>query len=692
MFILGTDTDVGKTIVSGALLTGLVERAGRPSTDGPVENARYWKPVQAGLETPDDATIGALCPHAEVVPNLYRYAKPASPDQADEAPQHPVVVAAVMARWQQLAAEQRPLLVEGAGGLMVPLNHRGDTWLDVLELAEAESAQPLPIILVARSGLGTLNHTILTIEALQHRGMTPVAVVLNGDRHEPNMTSLQRRFPSVSLIPFAPISCADGDMAATKAWQPAGTALWNAVADAMEQRLGTATPWSALKPSIDQDSLERHCWHPYTQHKTAPRPRLVAGSRGAYYLDREERGGAKTGANKTFDGMGSWWVNTVGHGRGEIAEAVAQQMRRNDHSIFAAASHEPALRLAKRMTDRLGHGLNRVFFTDNGSCAVEVGLKMAYQGLSNVGQGQRKTFIALKGAYHGDTFGTMAVGGMPGFHGMFAPFLFDVEHIAPVTTHPCGVCPEPDVAQANRELDALFAARAHELCGVVLEPFIQGAGGMLFQHPDYLKHLAGLAKAHGVPLIFDEVFTGMGRLGSPFAFHQLGIVPDIICLAKGLTGGTMPLALTVATDEVFERFWHDDAGKALLHGHSFTANPTGCAAALATLDIYDREDLWYRGGGYETIYKAFLAEASAEQLIENGRCHGSVMALELYGSGVADYFSTAALDVVAQCYELGLFIRPLGNTIYLAPPLSLDESELSAMVGMLHEALRAKRP
>lgn len=672
MFILGTDTEVGKTVISSALVTAWL-------TDGPV---RYWKPVQAGLVEADNDAVSRCCPSAAIVPNLYAYEAPASPDQAKEAASQPVVVADVIKAWQQLQAEdESPLVVEGAGGLMVPLNLSGDTWLEVLEQMALEAPEPIPILLVARSGLGTLNHTILTVEALRSRSLAPVAIVLNGEVHEANRGSLARRFPGIPLIDFPPLEGAP-PLPLRSGFRAASMSLGASVAAALAARSSAAEPF-------DQEALESRCWHPYTQHQTAPLPKLVQRSKGGFYINREA-----DGPHKVYDGLGSWWVNTVGHSRSEIADAVAQQLRRNDHSIFAAASHEPALRLAERITDRLGSGLSRVFFTDNGSCAVEVGLKMAYQGFSNRGEPERKTFIALKGSYHGDTFGTMAVGGMPGFHGMFAPFLFEVEHVAPVTTHPCGVCPEPDLAAACRQLDQLFVEKSEQLCGVLLEPFVQGAGGMIFQQPEFISHLVTLAKQHGVPVVFDEVFTGMGRLGDSFAFQQLGIAPDIICLAKGVTGGTLPLALTVANDGIFERFLDDDAGKALLHGHSFTANPVGCAAALATLDIYDRENLWERAKSYEPIYREFLEEAATDRLIENGRYRGSILAMEIYGSGQGDYFSSAAKAVVACCYERGLFIRPLGNTLYLAPPLSLAHDDLKAMTGILRAALseHVKRP
>lgn len=674
MFILGTDTDVGKTAIASALVTAWL-------TEGPV---RYWKPVQAGLDETDQDAVDSNCPGVALEPNLYAYKEPASPDQSLQAATHPIEVAKLVREWQELALVPSRLVVEGAGGLMVPLNHRGETWLDVLERMAGESPQPPPILLVARSGLGTLNHTILTVEALKSRGLMPQAVVLNGPHHAGNRTSLARRYKKLPLIDF-PTLAGPQPLRLRRGFRDASKDLALRLGEALSLRAHSSQNVSKAA----REQRERCCWHPYTQHQTAPLPKLVERSYGGFYYNREEEG-----PHKVYDGLGSWWVNTVGHGRSSIATAVAKQLRRNDHSIFAAASHEPALQLAERITAKLGHGLKRVFFTENGSCAVEVGLKMAYQGFSNRGESGRRTFVALKGSYHGDTFGTMAVGGMPGFHGMFAPFLFDVHHIAPVTTHPCGVCPQPDLARAQRELDELFASRAETMAGVLVEPFVQGAGGMVFQHPEFLHHLGTLAKSHGIPLIFDEVFTGMGRLGTPFAFHKLGISPDIICLAKGITGGTLPLALTVATEDIFSRFLSDDAGKALLHGHSFTANPAGCAAALATLDIYDQEELWQRANDYEPCYREFLAVATEESLIENGRCLGSILAMEIKGSGTGDYFSGAAKAVVESCYKKGLFIRPLGNTLYLAPPLALALSDIEAMTRLLIDALREhkKRP
>ena len=302
-------------------------------------------------------------------------------------------------------------------------------------------------------------------------------------------------------------------------------------------------------------------------------------------------------------------------------------------------------------------------------------------------------FLTLKGAYHGDTFGAMSAGGTDGFHGAFSNFLFPTIKWEPVTSHPSSVCPKG--AQSLQEncqaLDQLFADKHQELAGVLIEPLIQGASGMNVQDPAWVQHLAKLCQKYEVPLILDEVFTGLGRCGETFAFKRLNIQPDIICIAKGLTGGTLPLAATMATEKIFASFLSEEKGAALLHGHTYTGNATACAAANATIDLYEDQQLFAASKEIEGRFLRWIEE-NLELGIENPRALGAILAFELPGSGSGDYFNPIADKVPEIASKHGLFLRPLGNTVYFLPALTIKEWELEFAWTKLSEVIGELTP
>ncbi|HEX4095207.1 MAG TPA: adenosylmethionine--8-amino-7-oxononanoate transaminase, partial [Caulobacteraceae bacterium] len=307
-----------------------------------------------------------------------------------------------------------------------------------------------------------------------------------------------------------------------------------------------------------------HVWRPYAQMKTEPDPLPVVGAQGSRLLLADGR--------ELIDGVASWWTACHGYGHPHIRDAVQRQLEVLPHVMFGGLVHEPALRLAQRLTDLLGAPFERVFFSDSGSVAVEVAMKMAVQAWLNRGERGRTRLLAFRGGYHGDTFATMAVCDPDeGMHALFKGALPE---------HP--ILDLPRDAASAAVLDGFLETHAHELAGIIVEPLVQGAGGMIFHAPEVLQRLRAAADRHGLLLIFDEIFTGFGRTGSMFAFEQAGVRPDIVTLGKGLTGGTLPLAATVASDKLFEAFWSDDPSHALMHGPTFMANPLACAAANAS--------------------------------------------------------------------------------------------------------------
>ncbi|MBF0132608.1 MAG: adenosylmethionine--8-amino-7-oxononanoate transaminase [Magnetococcales bacterium] len=421
-----------------------------------------------------------------------------------------------------------------------------------------------------------------------------------------------------------------------------------------------------------------HVWHPFTQEATAPPPIPIASARGAWLHTTDGR--------KIMDLISSWWLCVHGHAHPVIAAAIAQQARQLEQVIFAGFTHEPAVRLAQRLTDRLPPGLSRVFFSDNGSTAVEVALKMAIQYHRNLGT-PRNRIAVLQGGYHGDTVGAMSVGRSSGFFEPFTDYLFRVDTIPFPETW------EGDDQVENREetalaaLDRLLSQHGQELAAIILEPLVQGASGMRMCRPMFLQKLSQRIHQAGGLLIFDEVMTGFGRTGTLFACEKGGIIPDIICLSKGLTGGFMPMAVTVCQQKIHDAFLGDTFDRALAHGHSFTANPLGCAAALASLDLFASGEPLQNCARLETIHRQRLQGLITHPRVTKPRCTGVIAALNVANPGSSGYSAAIGPKLKQFFLDRGLLIRPLGEVIYLLPPYCLTDEELHTAWDAIHEAL-----
>ncbi len=406
-----------------------------------------------------------------------------------------------------------------------------------------------------------------------------------------------------------------------------------------------------------------HVWLPYAQMKTAAAPLPVAATRGARIVLADGR--------ELIDGIASWWTACHGYNHPHIREAVTNQLARMPHVMFGGLVHEQALTLARRLAAMLPGDLTRVFFSESGSVAVEIALKMVVQSWVNRGIPGRRKFVAFRNGYHGDTTGAMAVTDPDsGMHALFAGYLPE-HHVVDL----------PDNEARAAALDALLEQRADSIAGMIVEPLVQGAGGMLFHEPEVLRRLRALADKYELPLIFDEIFTGFGRTGTMFACEAAGIAPDIITLSKALTGGTLPLAATVATQKIFDTFWSDDPGKALMHGPTFMANALACAAANASLDLFELEPRLRQ-----------VADISAQLARELERCRGmpGVKDVRVKGAiGVVKMEHIADLGALrARFIEQGVFIRPIGNAIYLTPAFSITPEELTRLTDAVSNVVR----
>jgi len=397
-----------------------------------------------------------------------------------------------------------------------------------------------------------------------------------------------------------------------------------------------------------------HVWRPYCQMKTAPPPLPVARTQGARIVLEDGR--------ELIDGIASWWTACHGYNHPHIRAAVQAQLERAPHVMFGGLAHEQAYRLAARLARLLPADLDHVFLAESGSVAVEIAMKMALQFWINRGVSGRTRFLAFRGGYHGDTLATMTVcDPEEGMHSLFAGVM-PSQHIADLPTD----------ATSEAALDGLLAETAHEVAAILVEPRVQGAGGMLFHDDEVLRRLRRLADRHGVLLIFDEIFTGFGRTGDLFACEGAGVVPDIVTLSKALTGGTLPLSAAVARTAVFEAFWSDDGGAALMHGPTYMANPLACAAANASLDLFE--------AGAWRADVARIATGLREGLEPLRHAPGVVDVRVMGAIGVVEFDAPVHVgELCGRFADEGCWIRPMGKVVYLTPPFIVSDAELAAL-------------
>jgi len=428
---------------------------------------------------------------------------------------------------------------------------------------------------------------------------------------------------------------------------------------------------------VDLD--RKYVWHPFTQEQTAPPPLPVKSARGASLFLEDGR--------EILDMACSWWVTVHGHSHPKIAAAVGRQAATLEHVIFAGFTHEPAVRLAESLINALPRPLSRVFYSDNGSTAVEVALKMAWQYWRNKGVTGRRLFLAMQGGYHGDTFGAMAVGRTSGYYGPFDELLCEVAHLpfAPTWDGDAGVAQRE--ALALKRIDEVLERHGHEAAAFLAEPLLQGASGMNMCRPEFLRAVCERMRAYDIPVILDEVMTGFGRTGTMFAMEQAGVTPDLVCLSKGLTAGFLPMAATIASERIYESFLGDTFYTAFAHGHSFTANPLGCAAGVASLEVFKEENTLGRIARIAERNRAWLVELTQLPGVARPRALGSIAAVTL-GSEAGDYHAEIGATVRAKCLARGVLVRPMGNVVYLMPPACVTEDELKRAQEVITAVLR----
>jgi len=412
----------------------------------------------------------------------------------------------------------------------------------------------------------------------------------------------------------------------------------------------------------------QYLWHPYTQHKTSQTPIVISRGEGALLWDENNK--------EYIDAIASWWVNPFGHSNTFIADAIYKQLTTLEHVLFGGFTHEPAIKVAEKLMEILPENQQKIFFSDNGSTAVEVAIKVALQYFFNKNE-KRTTIIAFENAFHGDTFAAMAASGISFYTQAFQGMFIDVVRI-----------PVPVKGQEQVSFDTLKAViKNHNCAGFIFEPLIQGAAGMVMYEPEALAKLIQICKENKVLTIADEVMTGFGKTGKTFAMDYVSEKPDMICLSKALTGGTIPMAITTFTSAIFDAFYDDDINKALFHGHTFTANPTGCAAALASIELLQTAEMQTN---IERINKSHL---SFQKKIENhpkvitARTLGVIFAVEIKSDSEESYYGSMRTKLYNFFIEKGVILRPVGNIVYILPPYIMTDAQLQKVYLTIEEAI-----
>ncbi len=413
---------------------------------------------------------------------------------------------------------------------------------------------------------------------------------------------------------------------------------------------------------------QQHLWHPYTQHKTASPPIAIVKGEGALLWDENGK--------EYIDAIASWWVNPYGHANRYIADAIYKQLCSLEHVLFGGFTHEPAVLLAERLLPLLPDNQKKIFFSDNGSTAIEIAIKVAIQFFFNQGE-KRTSIIAFENAFHGDTFAAMAASGISFFTEAFKGQLIEVDRI-----------PFPTKGNEKACLEALEQIiMAKKPAAFIFEPLVQGAAGMLMYTPEVLNNLIDICKKNKVLTIADEVMTGFGKTGKHFACHYLKQQPDMMCLSKALTGGTIPMAITTFTQTVFDAFYDDDINKALFHGHTFTGNPTACAAALASLDLLLSPEIQENITHINKSHLAFQRHIETHPKVYKTRVLGVIFALEVATETQQNYYGTLRNKLYDFFIKNGIILRPIGNIIYILPPYIITQTQLQKIYTVVEASL-----
>jgi adenosylmethionine-8-amino-7-oxononanoate aminotransferase len=644
--ILGTDTDVGKTTFALLWLAAFAD------------GYEFWKPLETGDS--DTERVRKLVPGASVHPPWARFRQAVAPLLAARQEGQTIPSAVVLSAAKPVPQHRnRWVLIETFGSPFSPLND------SELQTALVQ-ALGLPTVLISPSAIGTIGRTLQGLHALKHYAPRPAAVILMGPSDAFAVEQIQRQEPASPVFSLRPPHSWDVAGVARAAQEQIG------VLETIRSRLGVPrqahgagrecwNPLSAL-PSNLEERDRRVIWHPYTSLQDPDPPLVCVAAQDEFLWLADGR--------KVIDAISSWWTILHGHRHPVLMAALRDAMASFDHVHFAGVTHPSAVELAELLLSTAPWRGGRVFFSDNGSTAVEVALKMAYQYWCHQGEPQRTCFVGFEGAYHGDTFGAMAVGRDPVFFRRFEPLLFRAE-IVPL---------------AAECLDAVLARREGEVAAVILEPLVQGAGGMRLHSAAELRGIVEVTQKHQVLFIADEVMTGGGRTGPLWAHQAAGIAPDLICAAKTLAGGVLPLAATLAAPSIVAAWQTADRSRTFFHGHSFTAHPLACAVAVANWKMLTAgpNPMPKR---MEAFWNEALDPLRRHPRIRAVRVCGTIAAVELTVPG--GYLADVGPRMRKRALEGGVLLRPLGSVLYAMPPFCTADASLRQIASAMIEAVES---
>lgn len=666
-FITGTDTQIGKTVVT-FILGVLLQKKGF--------DIGVMKPIECGG---DDAAFLKhslhLKDHAFDMNPCYA-PEPLSPHIAFKRQKRRIPIDWIIRSYQHLLDAHDLVLVEGAGGLLVPIR-QNYLMVDLMKDLNLE------IIVVARLGLGTINHTLLTIQEIRNRGLRLKGIIFNtnspqrqGIPEQTNPAAIEKigQVPVLGNIPFLE------KLTRNEVIRRCSSKI--NIRRILSDRTKTA---SHRLVAFDK----KYLWHPFTQMKDwlTEEPLIIEEAKGCYLK--------RTDGRWYLDGVSSLWVNVHGHRKKQIDEAIKAQINTVSHSTLLGLSNVPAIELAKRLVEIAPRGLTKVFYSDNGSTAVEVALKIAYQYWQNIGRPEKRNIIHFEHSYHGDTLGGVSVGGIELFHKVYRDLILkaikvDSPYGFPV---PEGMTKQAYAFRRLRKFEEVLERYHETTAAVIVEPLVQAAAGILVWPDGILKRIVELCQKHDCLLIADEVATGFGRTGRMFACEHEDVTPDLLCLAKGLTGGYLPLAATLTTQRIFRGFlfpYKDQ--KTFFHGHTYTGNPLACAAALANLEIFKKEKTLYNLQPKISQLTAELQKLWPLEHVGDIRQKGFMAGIELVRSRepYEPYLWEEKIGV-RVCQEVrrhGLILRPLGNVIVLMPPLAISRGQLKDLLNITYQAIR----
>ena len=639
LILLGTDTDAGKTTFALLWLAAFADEYA------------YWKPVETGDS--DTETVRRLVPAATIFEPIARFREPVAPPLAARLEGKSIPSA------EQLAivpSTPLQLLIETFGSPFSPLNQ---SELQIEFIRELLGST----VLVSSSKLGAIGRTLAALQALKAHDVVPIAVVLIGDADDYAREQIEKHGAIRVFHLQAPKEWnVEGIREAAAKQRTTLLEMRDVTAGSESDRSSASKASVAYAPGSDR-FVERDravIWHPYTSLRGADDPLPVIGAQNEFLHLADGR--------HIIDGISSWWTILHGHREPRLMAALHEASLAFDHVLFAGVTHRPAIRVAELLLKIAPWNGGRVFFSDNGSTAVEVALKMAYQFWCHRGEPQRQIFIGFENGYHGDTFGAMAVGRDPLFFGRFEPLLFRAERV-PVSAE---------------RLDEVLRQNAGQVAAVIIEPLVQGAGGMCMHSPEELRAIFEVTRRHNVLFIADEVMTGCHRTGTFWAFQAPGIAPDLICGAKTLAGGILSLAVTLASPEIVAAFDTADRERTFFHGHSFTAHPLACAIAATNLEWLMREPPT-APARLEAFWNQALAPLRDRSGVRDVRIRGTIAAIELDVPG--GYLAEKSREMRHKCLDQGVFLRPLGNVLYALPPFGTSDESLERIATAMRAAL-----